>query len=323
MQNSKLINVFMLVTIIVITILISFLFFTLNEEGFEVVPISTNPQSKQVVNGYYQIDNARMAMLPYGFKIDPNNPQKILPATETSMNMLKPTQDMPVPKRGEKMPDGYYLVSDSSLAILPPNMLPNLNKIKFSKDNSKILYYYDIGYISETRYYEMKFKLDIFPKKLPNGVYYTDADKTFVSLLKFGQVADNEKGYGYTTKKENINYREIEDNYDVQFHDDAETIKKQNDLKMGEVTVKDQNGNMIVLPKAEAQGSVTFYQPGEFPFGASTYVPNYEDSIYLSSVGYRTMLGNTITGNTNCGAICKAYNEFKIKMDLQCEKRPQ
>ena len=109
----------------------------------------------------------------------------------------------------------------------------------------------------------------------------------------------------------------------MQFHDDAETIKKQNDLKMGEVTVKDQNGNMIVLPKAEAQGSVTFYQPGEFPFGASTYVPNYEDSIYLSSVGYRTMLGNTITGNTNCGAICKAYNEFKIKMDLQCEKRPQ
>lgn len=323
MQNSKLVTMFMLVAIIVITILISFLFFTLNEEGFEVVPISTNPQTKQVVNGYYQIDNDRMAMLPYGFKIDPNNPQKIIPVTETNISMLKPKQNIPIPKQGDKMPDGYYLLSDSSLAILPPNMLPNLHKINFTEDTAKILYQYDIGYISETQYYEKKFKPDIFPKELPDGVYYTDADKTFVSFLKFDQVADKEKGYGYTKKKEDIKYREIEDNYNVQFHDDAETVKKQNDLKMGEVMVKDQNGNMIVLPKAEAQGSVTFYQPGEFPFGASTYVPNYEDSIYLSSVGYRTMLGNTITSSTNCGAICKAYNEFKIQMDLQCEKRPQ
>jgi hypothetical protein len=320
---KKLANVFILVTIVVITILISFLFFEFNEEGFDAVPISTNPQTKQIVNGYYQVDDRRMSIIPYGFKIDPNNPRKIIPTTVTNINMLKPKQDIPIPKHGEKMPEGYYLLSDSSLAILPPNMLPNLNKINFSEDNAKILYHYDIGYISEIQYYEKKFKPDNIQKKLPEGVYYTDSNKDFVSLLKFGQVADNEKGYGYKTKKENINYREIKDNYDVQFHDDAETVKKQNDLKMGEVKVKDQNGNMIVLPKAEAQGSVTFYQPGEFPFGASTYIPNYEDSIYLSSVGYRTMLGNTITGNTNCGAICKAYNEFKIQMDLQCEKRPQ
>jgi hypothetical protein len=264
-----------------------------------------------------------MAILPYGFKIDPHNPHKILPSTEANINRFKPKKDIPIPKQGEKMPDGYYLVSESSLAILPPDMLPKLHKINFSEDTAKIIYHYDTGYISETRYYEKKFKPMNYPKKLPEDVYYTDADKTFVSFLRFGQVADKEKGYGYTKKKEDIKYREIEDNYNVQFHDDAETVKKQNDLKMGEVMVKDQNGNMILLPKAEAQGSVTFYQPGEFPFGASTYVPNYEDSIYLSSVGYRTMLGNTISGNTNCGAICKAYNEFKIQMDLQCEKRPQ
>jgi hypothetical protein len=323
MQNLKLITVFILIAIIVITILISSLFFASSEEGFDVVPISTNPQTKQVITGYYQIDDSRMAMLPYGFKIDPNDPQKIIPTTVTNINMLKPKQDIPIPKQGDKMPEGYYLLSDSSLAILPPNMLPNLNKIKISEDNAKILYYYDIGYMSETKYYEKKFNPDNNQKELPEGVYYTDSNKDFVSLLKFGQIADKEKGYGYTMKKEDIKYREIEDNYNVQFHDDAETVKKQNDLKMGEVMVKDQNGNMILLPKAEAQGSVTFYQPGEFPFGASTYIPNYEDSIYLSSVGYRTMLGNTITSNTNCGAICKAYNEFKIQMDLQCEKRPQ
>jgi hypothetical protein len=124
-----------------------------------------------------------------------------------------------------------------------------------------------------------------------------------------------------TTQSTDTNYEKIKDNYDMQFHDDVETIKKQNDmydLNFGEVRVKDQNGNMIILPKTESQGSVTFYQPGEFPFGASTYVPNYEDSVYLSSVGYRTFLGNA--NPSNCDAICNTYNDFKLKMDIQCGK---
>ena len=77
--------------------------------------------------------------------------------------------------------------------------------------------------------------------------------------------------------------------------------------------------HILILPKTNSQGSVTYYQPGEFPFGASTYVPNYEDSVYLSSVGYRTRFGNTHTnGNTHvtgCDVACQAYNEFKSKMD--------
>ena len=100
------------------------------------------------------------------------------------------------------------------------------------------------------------------------------------------------------------------------FHDDESTIKKQNDmydLNFGEVRVRDQNGNIIILPKTDSQNSVTYHQPGEFTFGSSKYIPNYEDSIYLSQISRKVMYGNTKAGE--CDSACMAYKEFKTKMD--------
>ena len=103
----------------------------------------------------------------------------------------------------------------------------------------------------------------------------------------------------------------------MEFHSNVDEIREKSKEDVnGKVTVRDQNGNMVVLPRVETQESTTFYQPGEFPFGASNYIPNYEDSVYLSSIGYRSMLGNV--KSKSCNGICQAYNEFKSKMNLQC-----
>lgn len=244
---------------------------------------------------------------------------------------------------------------DMSLAVLPPNMSPNLVKIDISGNPAKILYTYEPGYISDTQYYENKYAtpnnlksiLDAKQKdtsltpenfirmslsSLPSELYYTDISRNFVSFLRYDQIADASKGYGKITnpnprlRDNKLKYQESEyknniGDREVQFHDDEETIKKQNniyDLDFGEVRVKDQNGNIVVLPKTKAQDNVTYYEPGEFKFGASTYVPNYEDSVYLSSIGSRTILGEVKP--SNCDKTCKAYNEFKYKMDKHCAK---
>jgi len=322
MQNSKIFNTLVLFAIIIIPVVISF-YYTLTppNEGFDTVPLATDPKTNNILNGYYQVNENKMALVPYGFAIDPKNPKNILPITKVGISMLKLNYNGPVPKPGEKMPDGLYFATDSSLAVLPPNMLPKIRNIDFTSPPVKILYNYDVGYMSETEYYESVFQPNNYPTTLPAEVYYTDSNKKKVAFLQYGQTQDKDKGFGYKSNEKNPNYEKIKDNYNMQFHDDVETIKKQNDmydLNFGEVRVKDQNGNIIILPKTESQNSVTFYQPGEFPFGASTYVPNYEDSVYLKSVGYRTFLGNTNT--SNCGAICDAYNEFKLKMDIKCGK---
>jgi hypothetical protein len=273
-----------------------------------------------------------MSAIPYGFGIDPKDPTKLLPITKTTKQKLNPDELPSIPEKGEKLPDGFYFESDASLAVLPPNMSPNISSIDFSGNPAKILYFYKNGYMSDMQYYEKLYKPANYPKTLPSEVYYVDPSHTLVSFLKYGEIADNKTGYGKTQNAKlnqsttNFNYNtsnyrdNVKDNYNAEFHDNMEDIIKQNkmyDLGFDLTRVIDQCGNMISLPKTKAQSSVTYYQPGEFPFGAAKYVPNYEDSVYLSSVGYRTMFGN-VDGNTSsssCGVVCQAYNDFKTKMD--------
>lgn len=302
------------------------------KESFDVVPIATDPSTKKIVYGYYRVDDNNMAIIPYGFVIDPSNDKNIIPNTILAQRKLTQNFNKRAPKQGEILPPGLYFINepylaDSSLAVLPPNMSPKVNKIEFSEEPNPVLkIYYSKGYVSDIEYYNAKYTPNRRPSVLPEGVYYTDDTKQFVSFLRSGQVADVSKGYGFkkdtNTNMTNIKYDDIKNSYNTEFHDSEEIIRKQNeniDLNFGEVRVKDQSGNFIILPRVDTQNSVTYYRPGEFPFGASTYVPNYEDSVYLSSIGYRSMFGNV--QSKPCNTLCNAFNEFKSKIDIQCNNK--
>ena len=338
MQNLKskeALNIIFFLVLIAAIFSIVYYFANTVEEGFSTVPLATDPKTQQIVYGYYQVNSEKMAVVPYGFAVDPKDPTKILPVTKTAIkNISDPNFVPPIPPKGEKLPDGFYFDSEESLAVLPPNMSPNVGNINFSGTPAKIQYFYNNGYVSETQYYEKKYIPANYPKSLPSEVYYVDPSKSFVSFLKYGEIADNKVGYGKTGNPRinqnttNFNYNtsnyrdNVKDNYNAEFHDKMEDIVKQNkmyDLRFDLTRVIDQCGNMVSLPKTMSQGSVTYYQPGEFPFGAAKYVPNYEDSVYLSSLGYRTMFGNGNASGSSCGAMCKAYNDFKTKMDKYCE----
>jgi hypothetical protein len=274
-----------------------------SQEGFEIIPLERNPVTNKPINGYYQVDDTNMALIPYGFGLDPNDSKKIIPITKTAASLLRATYKPGIPGPGEPVPDGFYFITDVSLAVLPPNMKPNVKEIKFSDSPTKLKIYYNNGYVSATEYYKQQYApATPLPTSLPPGVYFTDSTKTKLSFLPEGKLADEKKGYGLKVNPSlnlsttafnfaSSNYRDISNNYDAQFHDSVDVIKEQNDITLGEVRVKDQNGNIIILPRPTSQSTVTYYKPGEYPFGASNYVPNYEDSVYLGSVGYRTQFG--------------------------------
>jgi hypothetical protein len=325
-----------IILILVLFIFIVLLFATLLTEGFEAIPIVKDPNTKKIINGYYQVDDTQMATIPYGYIIDPNNPRQIIPHTQSAIrslipakNKLYPTGFPPVPKKGDMMPDGFYLKSETSLAVLPPNMSPNIEKISFSENPTKLLVYYKPGYISQTQYYANKYTPEKYPSTLTREVYYADESKKLISFLPEGEIADSSKGYGKTKNpKSNLstteynfktsNYRNVKDNYAAQFHDDVSDIIKNNklyDFQYEEIKVKDKDGKIVILPKPKSQGTTTFYKPGEYKFSASKYIPNYEDSIYLSSVGHRTMFGNGNTSSKSCDGMVKEYKEFKKRME--------
>ena len=333
---SSLILIAILILITSTSLLFEFISSNCNntKEGFDLYPLVRDPSTKKIANGYYQVDASNMAIIPYGYKIDQLDATKIIPVTNTAKYSLTVKSFPPIPINGDKMPDGFYFIADSSLAVLPPNMMPNVLSIDFTTTNPpKLQYYYTTGYTSETQYYNNKFKpTNGTSASLPSGVYYTDKTKTFVSFLQYGQIADDSNGFGVIADPDknmsttdfnytSSNYRDISNNYDVEFHDDAKSIIERNkmyDLGYDQIRVKDQNGNIVVLPKTNSQGSITYYSPGEFTFGPSKYVPNYEDSVYLSSIGYRTKFGNTSAKSSGCDSMCQAFKEFKLKIEKTC-----
>lgn len=74
-------------------------------------------------------------------------------------------------------------------------------------------------------------------------------------------------------------------NYNVEYHDNLQNIQAQNGLvntQFEKVKVLDNSRNPIEYPIMPHSALPVYYQPGSFAFGPSNYVPNYEDSVYLS-----------------------------------------
>jgi hypothetical protein len=111
--------------------------------------------------------------------------------------------------------------------------------------------------------------LFIYSFYLPMQENYKDI-KTVFSASKERGKPSNDDGLRYSS-----------DNYNVEYHDAVSDIATQ-DADSGIAWVADAYGNKIGIPKLKGQEYITYYDPGTYTYGASIYVPNYEDSIYLS-----------------------------------------
>ena len=89
------------------------------------------------------------------------------------------------------------------------------------------------------------------------------------------------------------------------------------DLSFGQVRVIDQYGNVVILPSAPVQSPITYYQPGSFPFGASTYIPKYEDSVYLSRLTQLATTAPYVSSNAPKGA-CELNANYPDKQEEYC-----
>jgi len=172
-----------------------------------------------------------------------------------------------------------------------------------------LLFLLIIAKIISTKYYSVKEGLDdtsdipsdgVIPdgyykvdnvkmKKIPYG-YTTNQDKT--ELLPNTQ-ANFWKEYVKTKEHvpndpvvTNTNTYTV-NNYDVLYHDDENTIKSQSGIygtSFGTTMVLDNCGNKILIPYNKSQGFPTYYTPGTYKYGANIYVPNYEETVYLSKM---------------------------------------
>jgi hypothetical protein len=143
-----------------------------------------------------------------------------------------------------------------------------------------------------------------------HGNYLLDGN----SFITSGNTIDN------TIGNTNVNYRYNKDNLDVTYHPDATSILNNSinyTLLSDTIISHDASGNQILIPK-NIEGPAIYYEPGSFKFGASTYVPNYADSIYLSKITGEANTGKYYDTASILGGQCEYYKNSPIKLEEVC-----
>jgi hypothetical protein len=302
------------------------------KEGFDTVPIKFDAAGN-LMKGYYQTSSSTMALVPYGYIIDPSDRTKIVLKSQTQT----------VPAAIDKntkwtstdiLPDNYYIkAADGTLGQLPPNMMPDVKSIDVNTTTvpPKLIIQYNVGYVNKDTYYMRAFTpLKPINPPLPKGIYYFDAQKATVAFLPYGKIPDTTRGYGYVKDPNLISptgqfepdtrqYSDISNNYDITFYDISAVLQsaESQNIGFGQVRVIDQTGNVVILPSAPVQSPVTYYQPGSFPFGSSTYIPKHEDSVYLSRLTQLSTTAPYVSSKTPAGK-CDLNKDFPDKQEEYC-----
>jgi hypothetical protein len=95
-------------------------------------------------------------------------------------------------------------------------------------------------------------------------------------------------GNGISDSRINTKYNnDISQLMNIQYHQTEDQLiaeAEPSHVQFGNTYIYDKNGNTIAYPSSSVQGNITYYTPGSYPFGTANYVPNYENSIYLSKL---------------------------------------
>jgi hypothetical protein len=79
------------------------------------------------------------------------------------------------------------------------------------------------------------------------------------------------------------------------------------------------DGKMVALkPTGDLGAGPMYYSPGTYKFGSATYVPSYEDSVYLSKTTGQSSTSSYLDAATMKGGACSYYKDQPEKLEEMC-----
>jgi hypothetical protein len=139
-----------------------------------------------------------------------------------------------------------------------------------------------------------------------------------LSVIKEGLTNNNTNTTNGKSEKDS-NQRYNKDNLDIKYHEDPEKLDEYG-LLAGTSYVRDNSGNVIALPPTGSGTRTTYYDPNQFKYGALTYVPKYEDSVFLSRTSNMFIGNNVLPTSSIKGGICNFYKSNLDELESSCQK---
>ena len=281
------------------------------------------------------------AIIPFGYMIHPNDNTKLLAKdndTKYAVDSYQIATDEKLSRMTQDIPNVDYNVTNGFAATLTPGyyrimtadtFVNNPANAIFSQGEKVMAIYkggeqwftgtvntvnpndtfkitFDNGSvedgIAKDKIRAIKYRQNPIPDPLPNG-YELDSvtglmtfNLTLYALQTFQSTYDGE-----SAKDSDFKYRE-----DVS-------------MNLGTYYQYDENGNLIEIQNSEAQFSpVLYYIPGAYKFGSSNYVPNYEDSVYLSRTTRQSQTPPVYNTASILGGFCAQYKNDTNALEEKC-----
>uniref|UniRef100_A0A6C0D486 Peptidase C1A papain C-terminal domain-containing protein n=1 Tax=viral metagenome TaxID=1070528 RepID=A0A6C0D486_9ZZZZ len=122
------------------------------------------------------------------------------------------------------------------------------------------------------------------------------------------------RGSKGTDASNNSDIKYDSNNYNVQYHETPDQLELDDPS-----TAIDSKGNLYKQSGANPHVETIYYQPGSYLFGASTYVPNYEDSVYLSKLTGESSAKPIVNSAKMASGFCSYNKDSPIKLEEACQ----
>ena len=201
------------------------------------------------------------------------------------------------------LPSGYYYVDTPDrnvMAKIPPGYVITSDKRGIITTNPSDLITMQVNnngtYTVPTGYYQINSnKMAAIPYGFQNN-----SSQTGITLIPTVNIINKSPDVTSPTANTNdASYNALikynSNNFNINYHED--------------LSFNDQLSGLLLNP--------IYYEPGTFKYGGSTYVPSYEDSVYLSKTTYQSTVSPVDKPNKLIN-ICREYQYYPTRLENAC-----
>jgi len=212
-----------------------------------------------------------------------------------------------------KIDSNYYIDSNNLLQKVPYGYIQSPDKKSYIPKTKSAMFDQGANVATNT---EIDKKINEL--NLPNSNYDQNSFKS-----KEDQIAYLNKQKTKTIDDENPSNKAYDsNNYNITYHDDPTTHKNDDDSNagVGKMWVRNKSGKLISVPYSNVKHTTLYYETGSYPFGPSSYVPNYEESTLLSKSSNQSNVSSIYGLATQKGGFCEATKSSIYDREQKCNE---
>lgn len=207
-----------------------------------------------------------------------------------------------------RIQSGYYIGPTGYLKIVPYGNIASVDKHSYNPKTQTASYN---KAVEENKNAEISSQIAQIEQKIAAGPSEFVLNGLQQQLNKLKQQQNSQ------TTASDSTYNS--DNFDLTYHSDPNTggESDQSTAGVGRMWVSI-SGELVSIPYSDVSNTTLYYSPGTYTYNSASYVPNYEETVFLSKLTNEPTTINVQNMPKNQSGFCAATQSSIIERDAKC-----